>query len=201
MRLTVAQLAFDFGVDWVLTQLYNQLRNSALRFRNATEYHDYLDYTLRYFDFHYPYRRLLDEEGRERLQGSPVTTLARAAEVIAGDTSAEAAERADIFADWVDKYAAVCLAEGFSAQQRNDLLAGNASRSALSESVEDARAQIREMLFVFLMNWGARWVQTRLAEAVQNLGSKGDLNYRDCFNAALTYFEILGTYGLLADAD
>jgi hypothetical protein len=203
VRLLVMQLAMTWGIEWIRSELYGDLSRSDMQYRRTTSYHHYLDKAMTFFDFHMIHPRLKNEEGqRERPDALPITLSNRhdrASNVPSDDYS----DMASIFAERVDWYVGICGAHNVTYPECKQMLQANPHRQLPIAPLLEARFGLRHLLLPILVHYGLQRVHIDLAPRVRELdaGAGQTDRYYEYLTATLSFFDIVGRYGLLVDEE
>jgi 5'-nucleotidase, C-terminal domain len=202
VRIAVLRLLSKLGFERVSDEFCRGLQRSELQYRRKTDYNQFLDHGMRYFDLRILGRRIRDEEGLEPIE--PARDLA----VASADASTPADDRprthlVKAFAKAVDDYAQVCGRHGIDASSAVDLLPCRPSRSPLPQDLSHARFRVRFIPFILLVNYGAERVRRgfKLAIAQHDQRCVKEPRYSEYLAPVLEFLSSMGSYHLLVDEE
>jgi hypothetical protein len=203
VRLLVMQLALTWGIEWVRSELYDDLRRSDMQYRRATPYHDYLDKAMTFFDLRMIHQRLKNEEGQhERPDALPIT-LSNRHHRASNVPSDDYGDMATIFAERVDWYLGICGVHNMTYPECKQMLQADPHRQLPIEPLLEARFGMRNLLLVTLVHYGLQRVHTDLAPRVRELdaGAVQTARYYEYLTATLSFFNIVARFGLLVNEE
>jgi hypothetical protein len=202
VRLLVMKLALTWGLEWVRSELYDDLRKSDMQYRRETRYHHYLHKAMMFFDFHIIHPRLRDEEGAHENPDAASIGLDEALPRASRQPAHSPRRLSRTFTELVDEYRAVCSTHNISYPDGIRMLQADPLRPPPPQSLREARFGLRHSLLFILVQYGLQRFHSEFTAGVRDLDvDTTQTRYGEHLTATLSFFDIVARYGLLVNEE
>jgi hypothetical protein len=145
----------------------------------------------------------VEQRDNPDLRGKPVAVGGSRERGAAGLPARLFAPMVGAFAEQLDRYVGVCRAHNMNYPECKKTLQADPHRPPPISALSDTRLGLRSLLLVALVYFGSEMVRSDFADALRELdaASGKDGRYFEYLTAALSYFGVVDSYGLLSDEE